>query len=82
MPLAANRLILKVASVDATMDRLHRFSFAACTAIAMACGAISAYFFIFASYDTAIPAMALLAFALAFATLAAVISRNSGGERS
>jgi hypothetical protein len=62
------------------MDRLHRISFAVCAAIAIACGVISAYFFVFASYDTAIPAMALLAFALAFATIAAVVSRN-GGQR-
>ncbi len=64
------------------MDRLHRISFAVCAAIAIACGLVSTYFFVFASYDTAIPAMALLAFALAFATIAAVLSRNSGGERS
>jgi hypothetical protein len=64
------------------MDTLHRVSFRLCTAAAIACALASAWFFVFAAYDTAIPAMAFLSVALALATVAAVVSRKNGGEDS
>ncbi len=62
------------------MDTLHNVSFSFCLGVGIICALCSAYFFIFASYDTAIPAIVLLGVALAFATVAAVISRNESGK--
>jgi energy-converting hydrogenase Eha subunit C len=62
------------------MDPLQKVSFTLCLGAGIVCALFSAYFFVFASYDSAIPAIVLLGFALAFETVAAIISRNNAAK--
>ena len=62
------------------MDLRQKVGYTFCLAVGIVCALFSAYFFVFASHETAIPAIVLLGFALAFETVAAVISRNKAPE--
>jgi len=58
------------------MDTLHNVTFRMCLGVGLVCAVYSAVFFVFASYDTVVPAIVLLGLALAFAMVAAVINRQ------